>query len=307
METTDFQRAGHAHLHGAHTVKTLSRHYLGIAGFGSIRELFTSATEPTEASHPRYVACIGPFTTRRGAEFMLRHGQNNPHCQTVADAELLAAPATKPRRYTSPEPPGGETMRRLMLTAIDAHPQGEDYRAQVALLDGRAMPGYTRWRFDNGPVQLRLHVGRTMYRVLDNPVSLAAHALAVARCPGWTGKRTPRTTLRDGSPVVMYTHADGWALAIPEHQHGANFGGHTEKYSHPVLPVAKLKRLRPEHRHKQCEIHHPWWPLQIGHVTLRMHPDLTIEGAVPRSWLIDLNEGPIVDEGAIETQLELAA
>jgi hypothetical protein len=54
-------------------------------------ELFSSASEPTSASHgDRFAACIGPFRTKRGAVFMARHGLGNPHCVTVADAERLA-------------------------------------------------------------------------------------------------------------------------------------------------------------------------------------------------------------------------
>lgn len=37
-----------------------------------------------------YMYSIGPFRTRRGADFMAAYGANNPHCQCVADAERLA-------------------------------------------------------------------------------------------------------------------------------------------------------------------------------------------------------------------------
>lgn len=55
------------------------------------RELFRSKTTPTQSTHgSRFSAVIGPFRTKKGAEFMRDHGTNNPHCQSVADAERLA-------------------------------------------------------------------------------------------------------------------------------------------------------------------------------------------------------------------------
>lgn len=55
------------------------------------RELFTSVETPTPESHgTKYVCVIGPFRTKMGAVFMRDYGRNNPHCQTVADAERLA-------------------------------------------------------------------------------------------------------------------------------------------------------------------------------------------------------------------------
>ncbi len=64
------------------------RIYVGVNRYG--REVFNSATVPTEQSHGHlYGATIGPFRTRRGAEFMAANG-NNPHCQSVADAERLS-------------------------------------------------------------------------------------------------------------------------------------------------------------------------------------------------------------------------
>jgi len=36
------------------------------------------------------IAAIGPFKTRRAAEFMAGPGANNPHCRSVNDAENLS-------------------------------------------------------------------------------------------------------------------------------------------------------------------------------------------------------------------------
>ena len=57
---------------------------------GNLYGVFESETEPTAETHGRFLAVIGPFRTMRGAQFMAKHGWNNPHLQTVADAERLA-------------------------------------------------------------------------------------------------------------------------------------------------------------------------------------------------------------------------
>lgn len=63
--------------------------YVGLSG--TTREVFKSPTRPTEEVYgERYAAVVGPFRTRNGAEFMRKHGQNNPHCRNVAEAERLA-------------------------------------------------------------------------------------------------------------------------------------------------------------------------------------------------------------------------
>ena len=54
------------------------------------RSLFSHMGKPTEREYPYFLAVIGPFRTKRGAEFMRDYGSNNPHCQTVEDAERLA-------------------------------------------------------------------------------------------------------------------------------------------------------------------------------------------------------------------------
>lgn len=65
--------------------------WLGLAGFGSRREVFTYEGEPTTESHGHeFDAVIGPFDTVRGAVFMRDCGRGNPHCYTVADAERLS-------------------------------------------------------------------------------------------------------------------------------------------------------------------------------------------------------------------------
>ncbi len=64
-----------------------SRIYIGIHPTGE-REIFRCASIPSaELVDGLYVAAVGPFLTRAGAEFMRDHGQNNPHCVSVGDAE----------------------------------------------------------------------------------------------------------------------------------------------------------------------------------------------------------------------------
>jgi hypothetical protein len=66
---------------------TNNRWFLGLPS----RTLFTASAIPTNQSHgAKFAYVVGPFDTYRGALFMALHGRNNPHCQTVADAERLA-------------------------------------------------------------------------------------------------------------------------------------------------------------------------------------------------------------------------
>lgn len=68
-----------------------TRIYLGLRTDPYTREIFRAASTPTTATHgAKYVAVIGPFQTRRGAEYMRDYGRNNLHYRTVADAERIA-------------------------------------------------------------------------------------------------------------------------------------------------------------------------------------------------------------------------
>jgi hypothetical protein len=64
--------------------------YVGVNGIANFRELFRSNYKPSEASHgKKYGAVIGPFRTIRGAKAMVHFGGNNPHMQSVSDAERI--------------------------------------------------------------------------------------------------------------------------------------------------------------------------------------------------------------------------
>lgn len=81
-----------------------TRLYVGIRE-GAKREILRSATEPTHATHGAdYLCTIGPFRTRRGAEFMRDYGRGNPHCVCVADAERLARREAAFLRRIGPRP-----------------------------------------------------------------------------------------------------------------------------------------------------------------------------------------------------------
>lgn len=55
------------------------------------REAFKSETEPTKDSHgSKYAACIGPFRTKRGTEFLVKYGKGNPHLTDVDTIEKIA-------------------------------------------------------------------------------------------------------------------------------------------------------------------------------------------------------------------------
>ena len=62
-----------------------------VGGKNGKREIFRHHGKPDEVSHGHlYSYAIGPFRTMRGAEYMRDYGANNPHLQTVADAERIA-------------------------------------------------------------------------------------------------------------------------------------------------------------------------------------------------------------------------
>jgi ribosomal protein S27AE len=72
-----------------------NRWYVGLCpsvpGHPPTREAFRSPYTPTPDTHgDRFFLVIGPFATRRGAQFDVRHGWINPHIQTAADADRLA-------------------------------------------------------------------------------------------------------------------------------------------------------------------------------------------------------------------------
>lgn len=67
-----------------------TRLYVGLTKQGA-RKVFRTAKTPTQASHgDRFMAVIGPFRTVAGANVMAKYGRNNPHLQTVAEAEKMA-------------------------------------------------------------------------------------------------------------------------------------------------------------------------------------------------------------------------
>ena len=61
---------------------------VGIRENGYRREVFRPYDPNAYGNIYDYV--VGPFKTLRGAEFMAKYGRNNPHCQTVDDAERLS-------------------------------------------------------------------------------------------------------------------------------------------------------------------------------------------------------------------------
>ena len=66
-----------------------SKLYVGVKGIK--RAVFRSVGVPTASSHGHlYGAVIGPFRTKGGAKVMAEYGRNNPHLQTVSDAEKMA-------------------------------------------------------------------------------------------------------------------------------------------------------------------------------------------------------------------------
>jgi hypothetical protein len=68
----------------------VKRYYVGLRPNASRAVFSMAVVEPTQEMCPQYNAVIGPFRTKRGAEFMRDNGAGNPHCQTVQDAERIA-------------------------------------------------------------------------------------------------------------------------------------------------------------------------------------------------------------------------
>lgn len=154
-----------------------SKNYVGIrsdkssTGTPGTRVVFRNVLEPTPETHPQYSAVIGPFPTVRGAEFMARYGANNPHCQTVADAEKLAkdyVPTVSEQTVyvasawwhdcdafvticgNSPQRVGKAIMRAMREAAIDAYNQSEpeDKRKVRDYLDDIGWSGVNAFQFD---------------------------------------------------------------------------------------------------------------------------------------------------------------
>jgi hypothetical protein len=53
-------------------------------------EVFRFVGVPEPGTLSQYTHVIGPFKSKRGAEFMRDHGRFNPHVRSVSDAERLA-------------------------------------------------------------------------------------------------------------------------------------------------------------------------------------------------------------------------
>ena len=69
-------------------MRKFTRPYVGVSG--TRRNVFRASRTPRETDYPQYRYVIGPFRTAAAARLMAEHGENNPHLQTVSDAERLA-------------------------------------------------------------------------------------------------------------------------------------------------------------------------------------------------------------------------
>ncbi len=67
------------------------RWYVGVDGLS--RVAFRWDRVPSPGDPAGFQAVIGPFDTRRGAQFMALYGGNNPHLRTADDAERHAKAA----------------------------------------------------------------------------------------------------------------------------------------------------------------------------------------------------------------------
>jgi len=63
-------------------------------------QLFMSDKTPTQCSHgDKYYGVVGPFRTKAGAQLMVDGGHANPHTQSVAQCEKIAAKAKEVGKY----------------------------------------------------------------------------------------------------------------------------------------------------------------------------------------------------------------
>jgi hypothetical protein len=110
------------------TLKNKTKPYVGIKK-DATREVFQASDGPTEELYGhRYSAVIGPFQTQRGAKFMAEHGRNNPHLQTVADAERVARDEERKEKATQPK-----AGKSLHIDCTELHTWFERDRAHVEL------------------------------------------------------------------------------------------------------------------------------------------------------------------------------
>jgi hypothetical protein len=66
------------------------KYYIGHLRGGKL-QAFQSNKLPTHESHGKlYYAVTGPFKTKRAALWAEKYGYNNPHFQTIDDAERLS-------------------------------------------------------------------------------------------------------------------------------------------------------------------------------------------------------------------------
>lgn len=144
------------------------RYYVGISD--AKRRVFRSASVPERETHGSiYSAVIGPFRTKRAAKIMAEYGANNPHLQTVADAERIArenhvemqdvyvasawwenCDAFVTVCGNSPHLVEKTIFKAMRDAAIDAYNQSEseDKRRVRDYMDDIAWSGVNRFRFD---------------------------------------------------------------------------------------------------------------------------------------------------------------
>lgn len=89
------------------------RWFIGYKETGE-RMMFLTALQPTRELYPQFAGVVGPFRTKRGCQFMMDHGQGNPHCRTVAEAEALAIQEAKKEAEKPANAPFFRDLRALM-------------------------------------------------------------------------------------------------------------------------------------------------------------------------------------------------
>lgn len=146
---------------------TRTRPYVGMKA-GQWRA-FRSPTLPRADTHGgQFAAVIGPFRTMRGARYMAAFGEGNPHLQTVADAERIAATPAGRDALASHRPTvyGYDGAAYSIGDRVELHP-GTASRARYGTVRGLSLTPDDRVRveLDNCPGRMFAGAATTFKRI----------------------------------------------------------------------------------------------------------------------------------------------
>jgi hypothetical protein len=140
-------RPGHKGGHKKDTKAPTEKIWVGVKR--GKREIFKYHEEPGAESHGHlYGYAIGPFRTMRGAEIMRDYGANNPHLQSVAEAERMASTERKKEGTLSK----AEALRQYNNLPVSSAPE--------EFLEGHGGGGLTEGEFKQASRLAKIIMGR---------------------------------------------------------------------------------------------------------------------------------------------------